>query len=67
MKVNASQQLESIDLQFSFALPNIAKTGIEDSNEKKKTMKFDVIIAAMRTTKAVDGKFIQAFICQLLE
>lgn len=30
-------------------------------------MKFDVIIAAMRTTEAVDGKFIQAFICQLLE
>ena len=65
---NLTEKLESIDLQFSFALPNIAKTGIEDSNKKKKKRtKFDVIIAAMRTTEAVDVKFIQAFNCQLLE
>ena len=44
----------------------MAKTGIEDSKEKK-TMTFDVIIAVMRTTEAVDGKSSQAFISQLLK
>lgn len=37
----------------------MAKTGIEDSKEKKS--------AFMRTTEAVDGKSSQAFISQLLK
>ena len=69
IKVNASQQLALSDRESSnqlissfLLLSQIWRKQGSKTQKKKKTMKFDVIIAVMRTTEAVDGKSSQAFI-----